>query len=134
MSKYKAGDVVEVVSNHSCHEFEIGAIALLLNKDGVNSWLAASKNTKWSILEDDLKLVSEETKVSEELPMSTPEHYNQGGIEPKDFINSHNLNFNLGNCVKYVCRAEYKGSQEQDLKKAIDYLHFELERISKLNK
>lgn len=65
----------------------------------------------------------------QKLPTDTPEHYDQGGIEPKDFINSHNLNFNLGNVVKYVCRAAYKGSQEEDLRKAINYLHFELERI-----
>ena len=56
-------------------------------------------------------------------------HYKQGGIEPIKFINSHNLNFNLGNVVKYIVRSPYKGSQLEDLKKARDYINFEIERI-----
>lgn len=77
-------------------------------------------------------LVSMVEDTEQELPMTTPEHYSQGGIEPIKFINSHNLSFCTGNVVKYVCRAAHKGTQEEDLKKAIDYLHFELERISNL--
>ena len=38
---------------------------------------------------------------------STPKHY-QGTIQPIDLINAQNLNFNLGNVVKYVCRAGKK--------------------------
>lgn len=53
-------------------------------------------------------------------------HYTQGSIEPIDFINSHDLNFNLGNAIKYITRCNYKGSKEEDLKKAIDYINFEL--------
>ena len=55
-------------------------------------------------------------------------HYQQGQIEPIDFINSHELNFNLGNAIKYVTRCNYKGTKRQDLQKAIDYINFELER------
>ncbi len=53
-------------------------------------------------------------------------HYQQGQIEPIDFINSHNMNFNLGNAVKYITRCNHKGTKKDDLKKAIDYLNFEL--------
>lgn len=61
------------------------------------------------------------------------DHYQQGGIEPIDYINSNNLNFNLGNVVKYVTRAGKKQGEDtiKDLKKAIDYINFEIERISK---
>ena len=38
---------------------------------------------------------------------STPQHY-QGTIQQIDLINAQNLNFNLGNVVKYVCRAGKK--------------------------
>lgn len=55
------------------------------------------------------------------------EHYTKGGIEPIDFINSNNLNFNLGNAIKYITRCNYKGSKAEDLQKAIDYINFELE-------
>ena len=53
-------------------------------------------------------------------------HYQHGNIEPIDFINSHNMNFNLGNAIKYITRADHKGTKIEDIKKAIDYLEFEL--------
>ena len=56
-------------------------------------------------------------------------HYQSGGIEPIDFINSHNMNFNIGNCIKYCARAGLKGDAVTDLKKAIDYLNFEIRRL-----
>lgn len=58
-------------------------------------------------------------------------HYQGDGIEPIDYINSHNFNFNLGNAIKYISRCGKKEgeSTEKDLKKAIDYLNFEIERI-----
>ena len=40
--------------------------------------------------------------------VNNPEHYNIGDIEVIDFIDSWNLNFNLGNVIKYVVRCDYK--------------------------
>lgn len=50
---------------------------------------------------------------------NTPSHY-QGTIQPIDLINAQNLNFNLGNVVKYVCRAGKKQGENvlSDLEKA----------------
>lgn len=59
-----------------------------------------------------------------------PQHY-QHGIEPIEFIESHNLNFNLGNAVKYIARAPYKGNELEDLKKAKWYLEREINRHDK---
>ena len=39
-----------------------------------------------------------------------PDYY-QGGIEVIDFVEAHNLNFNLGNVVKYVTRAGKKSGE-----------------------
>lgn len=50
-----------------------------------------------------------------------PAHYNQG-IEVIDFIESHNMDFNTGNVIKYVSRAKHKGKYLEDLKKARWYL------------
>ena len=50
-----------------------------------------------------------------------PSHYNQG-IEVIDFIESHNMDFNTGNVIKYVARAKHKGKYLEDLKKARWYL------------
>ena len=61
---------------------------------------------------------------------NTPHHY-QGSIQPIDLINAQNLNFNLGNVVKYVCRAGKKQGENilTDLEKAKDYINFEIERV-----
>lgn len=61
---------------------------------------------------------------------NTPHHY-QGTIQPIDLINAQDLNFNLGNVVKYVCRAGKKKGENilTDLEKAKDYINFEIERV-----
>ena len=46
-----------------------------------------------------------------------PFHYQQG-IEPIEVIESWDLNFNLGNVIKYTLRAPYKENMVQDLEKA----------------
>lgn len=60
--------------------------------------------------------------------VSHPKHYNQGKYEPIDVIDDWKLNFNLGNAVKYIARAEYKGKPIEDLEKARYYLDYEIER------
>ena len=57
-----------------------------------------------------------------------PSHYNQGKYEVIDVINDWNLNFNLGNVVKYVARAEYKNNAIEDLEKAMFYLNYEIQK------
>lgn len=63
---------------------------------------------------------------------NTPTHY-QGSIQPIELINAQELNFNLGNVVKYVCRAGKKQGENtlSDLEKAKDYINFEIERVKK---
>lgn len=59
-----------------------------------------------------------------------PKHYNQG-IEAIEYIESHNMNFNEGNVIKYVTRAKYKGTYIEDLKKARWYLDRLIEKGNK---
>lgn len=63
--------------------------------------------------------------------ISRPAHYAFSPYEPKDVIRAWNLNFNLGNVIKYVARAGRKGDKTEDLKKAKQYLDFELESLEK---
>lgn len=56
-----------------------------------------------------------------------PSYYRRGSIQVWDFIRDQGLNFHLGNAIKYICRAGYKGSRIEDLRKAIHYLQNELE-------
>lgn len=57
-----------------------------------------------------------------------PSHYCAGKIEVIDFIEDQEFAFNLGNAVKYICRAEHKGKSLEDLEKAHWYLSRELAR------
>lgn len=71
-------------------------------------------------------------KYNENNTSSTPQHY-QGTIQPIHLINAHNLNFNLGNVVKYVCRAGKKDGENilSDLEKAKNYINYEIKRVKK---
>lgn len=60
-----------------------------------------------------------------------PAHYKTGGIETIDFIEAKNLNYHLGNVVKYITRADHKGDRLENLKKAQWYLNREIEKSSK---
>lgn len=71
-------------------------------------------------------------KESDEI--SRPPHYCAGRkYEPKDVIRDWNLNFNLGNVVKYVSRNGRKQNESsiKDLQKARQYLDFEIEALEK---
>ena len=59
-------------------------------------------------------------------------HYNQGKYEVKDVIRDWNLNFNLGNAVKYIARAPYKHPDKiiEDYEKAKQYIDFEIEYLT----
>ena len=59
----------------------------------------------------------------------SPTHYTRGSIEVWDFIRDQELNYFLGNAIKYICRAGFKDSRVEDLKKAITYLEKELENV-----
>ena len=56
-----------------------------------------------------------------------PQYYKRGKTQVWDFIREQELNFHLGNVIKYVCRAGHKDDDIADLKKAIHYLENELE-------
>ena len=58
-----------------------------------------------------------------------PPHYKAGGIEVIDFIEAKDLNFRLGNAVKYIARAGKKEGVDpiQDLEKAAFYLKREID-------
>lgn len=64
--------------------------------------------------------------------ISHPSHYVDGRkYEPKDVIRDWNLNFNLGSAVKYISRAGRKDDIIQDLKKAKQFIDFEIEALER---
>lgn len=64
-------------------------------------------------------------------PIQRPAHYTFSAIEPIDAIEAWGLGFHLGNVVKYIARADRKGSKLGDLKKACWYLEREVKRLER---
>lgn len=54
--------------------------------------------------------------------VNAPPHYMQGGIETIDVIEAWDLDFHLGNALKYIARSKFKGRYVEDLKKASWYI------------
>lgn len=98
----------------------------------VYTWVntnALSEDAKDALASQLLDTVNPESITMEEPasdPVNHPAHYKTGGIETIDFIEAKNLNYNMGNAVKYITRADHKGNRKQDLEKAIWYLNREL--------
>jgi len=112
--------------------------ALPVPQDGegyVYRWIntnALSEDAKDALASQLLDTVNPESAITMEEPapdlVNHPAHYKTGGIETIDFIEAKELNYNMGNAVKYISRAEHKGNKKQDLAKAIWYLNRELNK------
>ena len=54
-------------------------------------------------------------------------HYDKGGVQTIDFIKAklspeEYVGYLKGNVIKYLARANYKGSAKSDIEKALQYL------------
>ena len=70
------------------------------------------------------ELIKIKDKIKKEI--DHPSYYNVGKHEVIDIIEDWKLNFNLGNAIKYIARAEHKNNKVDDLNKAIWYIKREL--------
>ena len=59
--------------------------------------------------------------------INQPKHYTHGGIEVRPFINSQGYNFDMGNVIKYIVRAD----KLIDLEKALNYINDEIKKGNK---
>lgn len=80
---------------------------------------------------DKYRITKKEYTTIDKDEISQPTHYTTGGIEPIKFIQSHSMNFEKGNVIKYVTRAGKKEGQKEvkDLKKARQYLDFLIKKL-----
>ena len=66
--------------------------------------------------------------------INSPDHYKKNRkFEPIDVIIDWDLDFCLGNALKYISRSGRKDDAIEDLKKAIWYLNQEIEIIERKN-
>jgi hypothetical protein len=66
---------------------------------------------------------------------ATQKHYESGkGYDVIDFIKDYDMNFNVGNVVKYCARLGKKDKRLTELNKALDYLKREIEYEQSITK
>ena len=63
--------------------------------------------------------------------INSPDHYTAGGIETIDFIEAKEVNYHVGNAIKYLSRAKHKGDYLENIKKAQWYINREVSRHEK---
>ncbi|QDP65965.1 MAG: hypothetical protein GOVbin631_26 [Prokaryotic dsDNA virus sp.] len=54
--------------------------------------------------------------------IKNPNHYTSGNVECIEY--TRHMDFNHGNAFKYVYRCNHKGTKDQDLGKALQYIEF----------
>ena len=118
--KYEVGDRVKVLVDDPI--FNRDTIYTISHTDTSGGYNTKLSDEQW-FKSIDLELIEEQT---------TPKHYKTESIDVIDFCKIYNLNFNLGNIVKYVCRD--KGSDIEDLEKVIDYAKREIKHLKSLDK
>lgn len=108
------------ISRESDNEIETRRL-LLMSENYKEDTSMGCKSTK----------INDYTKASTEFDdVSHPSHYTKGRkYEPRLVIEDWGLGFYLGNVVKYISRAGRKGDAVEDLKKARQYLDWEIEKL-----
>jgi succinate dehydrogenase/fumarate reductase flavoprotein subunit len=133
--KIKTAEVMEKLRTSKTYTYVLMSKARKLNKEesapkgkllyrltGTQAILAQKMGVP---VEDYAKLHGEVVGVAPD-PVNRPAHYTAGGIETIDFIEAKKLNYNIGNVVKYLTRADHKGNKLEDLRKAQWYLTREI--------
>ena len=143
--KYKVGDKVRIIKPLYSDNPRLDEVmkVKLLRPSG--NYVLEDDQSEWHhVKRDEIELVQEFSSIKELIKFEEkelnnqyrygeveevdhPEHYNKG-IETIDYIESHNLNFNLGNAIKYITRCEHKGDKVKDLEKAKWYIQREIDR------
>lgn len=87
--------------------------------------------TRLPIVKEEKTVAPVKLSAKEHDVVNHPSHYTRGNIEVIDFIEDQQLSYHLGNVVKYVARAGYKGDKVEDLKKAQWYLNRYIRTLEK---
>jgi hypothetical protein len=72
------------------------------------------------------RVVSLDTALND--PVNHPEHYTKHPSGVECIQVTEHMNFCLGNAIKYIWRADLKGNEVEDLRKAVWYLQREINR------
>ena len=117
MSKVKVGDY-----------FDDGTLSQIIRIDGDRAYYDEINSVPLDYAYHRRTNVVEDKK---EDAVVSPSHYTTTKISALDVVNDWELDFYLGNTLKYMKRYKLKGNPLQDLKKAAQYLQLKIELIEK---
>jgi signal peptidase I len=128
----KIGDILKIVfinktEIHAKQKLSKFNLLWVFNIDCFkNGDISLLKNQKSNILNNVRDCVN---KLNSDM-VNHPFHYKGNKFEVIDVINDFDLNFNVGNIIKYTLRAGKKDDAVQDLEKAKQYIEFEIKRLN----
>ena len=136
---YDVEEFLTYAKDRMLREIKNGILEKDFNNDFVIDPLTSSQNEFYNnqlkkidqMLDICNKQIRENDNNRNKEMINHPSHYNMGKFEAIDVIEDWQLNFNLGNTVKYISRAGHKDNIIQDLKKALWYLDREIKRLEK---
>lgn len=97
----------------------------------ITKHMEAKPATNKVTIKEEKEVTSAKVSNIEHDVVNHPSHYTRGNIEVIDFIEDQQLPYHLGNVVKYVARAGFKGDKVEDLKKAQWYLNRYIRTLEK---
>lgn len=136
MSKYPVGETVRV-TNPSHDKFDqVGTVTddragitypfrVAFRVGQTGELFRASELT---LADPDVHTVLDQMDAESADPVSAPSHYRSHPSGIETITITRHESFLRGNVLKYVLRAPYKGSEIEDLKKAAQYLQWEIDR------
>jgi hypothetical protein len=114
--------------------FKVTVQSVYQRKAKMRSAASKAKQNKWAVKNRPSTLVKNgvmSMAVYAEDKVNHPSHYKVGGIETIDFIEAKELDYHLGNVVKYISRADHKDEKLENLKKAQWYLNRAVTNLEK---
>lgn len=126
--KARAKEVAKAVGVSISCVYNVKSQALKAQREKAQNAPALKLSPKLASRPIRIQLIEQHRKETDNV--NHPPHYKVGGIEVIDFIESKKFNYNLGNVIKYVSRADHKGNRLEDLQKARWYLDREIGGLS----
>lgn len=130
VAKYSKKSKVEKLKKVS-HELQKEEVAKQEIIATITKHLEAKPATNKATIKEEKVVTPAKLSNIEHDVVNHPSHYTRGNIEVIDFIEDQQLPYHLGNVVKYVARAGYKGDKVEDLKKAQWYLNRYIRTLEK---
>lgn len=130
VTKYSKKPKMETLKKVS-HELQKEEVAKQEIIATITKHIEAKPATRLPVDKDEKTVTLAKVSNIEHDVVNHPSHYTRGNIEVIDFIEDQQLPYHLGNVVKYIARAGFKGDKVEDLKKAQWYLNRYIRTLEK---